>query len=181
VRSLSPEEQALWSRVTASITPLSREKVAAKAPVAAVVEGAAAPVPAAAKVRGRVPRPRPEPASPTPRRHTIHGNLDGHWERRLKNGTVPVDRTLDLHGHTLERAWEAIDAALERAIAGGDRVILLVTGHHRPGEPPVQRGKIRATVHDWLAVSRHSERIAAVRSAHRRHGGGGSLYLILRR
>ena len=36
-------------------------------------------------------------------------------------------------------------------------------------------------VHDWLAVSRHAPRIAAVRAAHGRHGGGGSLYIILRR
>jgi DNA-nicking Smr family endonuclease len=32
-----------------------------------------------------------------------------------------------------------------------------------------------------LAASRHSSRIAAVRGAHRRHGGGGSLYIILRK
>jgi len=115
------------------------------------------------------------------RRVTIHGNLDSHWERRLKGGTIAVDRTLDLHGYNLDQAYEALDEALERAINAGDRVLLLVTGHHRPGEAPVQRGKIRAAVHDWLAVSRHAERIAAVRSAHRRHGGGGSLYLILRR
>jgi DNA-nicking Smr family endonuclease len=88
---------------------------------------------------------------------------------------------LDLHGLSLDAAWDAIDAALERAIGAGDRVLLLITGHARPGEPPVQRGRIRAAVHDWLAVSRHAPRIAAVRGAHRRHGGGGSLYIILRR
>ena len=71
--------------------------------------------------------------------------------------------------------------AVRSAIARGDRVILLITGHARPGEPPVQRGRIRAAVHDWLAVSRHAGRIAAVRGAHRRHGGGGSLYIVLRR
>ena len=88
---------------------------------------------------------------------------------------------LDLHGHSLDRAWQAIDLGLERAIAAGDRVLLLVTGHARPGEPPVPRGKIRAAVNDWLAASRHAPNIAAVRGAHRRHGGGGSLYIILRR
>jgi DNA-nicking Smr family endonuclease len=81
----------------------------------------------------------------------------------------------------LDSAWRAIDRELEQAIARGDRVLLLVTGHHRPGDPPVERGRIRAAVHDWLAVSRHAPAIAAVRGAHRRHGGGGSLYLILRR
>ena len=96
-------------------------------------------------------------------------------------GKVEPDRTLDLHGHSLDRAWEAIDRALERSIAAGDRVLLLITGHERKGEPPLERGRIRAAVHDWLAVSRHSSRIAAVRGAHRRHGGGGSLYIILRR
>ena len=82
---------------------------------------------------------------------------------------------------TLDQAWDAIDRGLDHAIARGDRVVLLVTGHHRPGEPPIQRGKIRAAVHDWLAASRHARDIAAVRAAHRRHGGGGSLYLVLRR
>jgi DNA-nicking Smr family endonuclease len=81
----------------------------------------------------------------------------------------------------LDAAWQTIDHALEDAIAAGERVVLLITGHHRPGDPPIARGRIRAAVHDWLAVSRHAAKIAAVRGAHPRHGGGGSLYLILRR
>lgn len=174
MRKLSPEEDELWSRVTATIRPLSREPVAPPLPSHAV------PPVTSPRVQGRVPPPRPVPPA-SPPRTTVHGGLDGHWERRLRGGTVQVDRTLDLHGHSLDAAWDAIDRTLERAIAAGDRVLLLVTGHHRPGEPPVQRGKIRAAVHDWLAVSRHSDRISAVRTAHKRHGGGGSLYLILRR
>jgi DNA-nicking Smr family endonuclease len=182
MRSLSPEEAALWARVTASITPLSREGTTT-APIAlpeSTTAISAAVSPSVRQAKGRVPPVRPVTAAPV-RRATIHGNLDSHWERRLKSGNIPVDRTIDLHGHSLERAYDALDAALERAVLTGDRVLLLITGHHRPGEPPIQRGKIRAAVHDWLAISRHAERIAAVRSAHRRHGGGGSLYLILRR
>ena len=91
------------------------------------------------------------------------------------------DRILDLHGMNLDTAWRAIDRTLEQAINAGERVILLITGHNRPGEAPVERGRIRSAVHDWLAASRHARGIAAVRSAHRRHGGGGSLYIILRR
>jgi DNA-nicking Smr family endonuclease len=82
---------------------------------------------------------------------------------------------------SLDGAWTAIDRLLEQAIGRGDRVLLLITGHARKGEPPIRRGKIRAAVHDWLAASRHASRIAAVRNAHPRHGGGGSLYIILRR
>lgn len=127
--------------------------------------------------------PRPEPAQATRSKPVsiAERTLDGSWDKKLRGGTVEPDRVLDLHGMNLDSAWAAIDRGLEQAIARGDRVLLLITGHHRPGEPPVQRGRIRAAVHDWLAASRHARNIAAVRGAHRRHGGGGSLYLILKR
>ncbi len=171
--SLSAEEAELWARVTATIRPLSREPLAQPKP-----DPTAAPAP---RPRGRVPPPRPVPA-PAPARPThAAATLDGSWDKKLRSGTVAPDRVVDLHGLNLERAWHAIDRALDQAVAGGDRVVLLITGHHRPGDPPVERGRIRAAVHDWLAASRHAPRIAAVRGAHVRHGGGGSLYLILRR
>ena len=166
----------MWARVTASIRPLSRDRPEdepAEAP----------PAPTADKVAvGKPTRPPPpRPPAPPPRRHVIANTLDGGWDKRLKSGSVEPDRILDLHGHNLDQAWEAIDRALETAIARGERVMLLITGHARKGDPPVERGRIRAAVNDWLTISRHSSRIAAVRQAHRRHGGGGSLYLILRR
>ena len=165
----------MWARVTASIRPLSRD-----APEVETVEVAPPAKPTVAKAKAAPPPPR-RPLAPPPRRHAIQNTLDGGWDRRLKSGSVEPDRTLDLHGHNLDQAWEAIDRALETAIARGERVLLLITGHERKGEPPVERGRIRAAVNDWLTISRHSSRIAAVRQAHRRHGGGGSLYLILRR
>lgn len=115
-----------------------------------------------------------------PRPHSA-ATLDSTWDRKLHAGAVVPDRVLDLHGRNLDQAWRAIDDALESAIANQERVVLLITGHQRVGAPPVERGRIRAAVHDWLAASRHSGRIAAVRGAHRRHGGAGSLYIILRK
>ena len=99
----------------------------------------------------------------------------------MRGGAVDPDRVVDLHGMSLDHAWQAIDRALDQALSRGERLVLLITGHHRPGEPPIRRGAIRAAVHDWLAASRHAGNIAAVRAAHRRHGGGGSLYIVLRR
>ena len=174
MRSLSPEEAELWARVTATIRPLSREMASeaeSERTQAEIHQEASRPKPATV-------RKSPPPAPQRPRPGTT---LDGSWDRKLEAGAVRPDRVLDLHGHDLERAWSAIDSALERAIEAGERVLLLITGHSRPGDPPVRRGRIRAVVHDWLAVSRHAARIAAVRPAHARHGGGGSLYIILRR
>jgi DNA-nicking Smr family endonuclease len=176
VRSLNPDEAELWARVTATIRPLSREPLP-KSPEPAPEAPRPTPPPIARRAKG--PAPRRAPAPPAPPRPGA--TLDGTWDRKLSSGSVAPDRVLDLHGHDLDAAWTAIDRALEQAVDGGERVLLLITGHARPGDPPVQRGKIRAAVHDWLAVSRHAGRIAAVRGAHPRHGGGGSLYIILRR
>lgn len=172
MRSLSAEESALWSRVAATIRPLSRDKADTELPPATapatkpmVIKSAARPVPVpTAAVRAR-------PGT----------TLDSSWDRSLRSGSVEPDRTVDLHGMSLDGAWLAIDRALDSAIARGDRLLLLITGHQRSGEPPIRRGAIRAAVHDWLAASRHAGEIAAVRGAHRRHGGGGSLYIVLRR
>ena len=173
MRSLNPDEAELWARVTATIRPLSR-KPTPEPQTEPEPQSDVKPPPAAAK-----PARKPPPAPlPKPRPGTT---LDGTWDRKLQSGSVTPDRVVDLHGHNLDRAWNAIDSGLERAIEAGERVVLLITGHSRPGAPPVQRGRIRAAVHDWLAASRHASKIAAVRPAHGRHGGGGSLYIILRR
>ncbi len=169
----------MWAKVAATIRPLSREL-----PLEAAAS-VASPAPSAptkpVAPRGRIPAPRAVVPTPIARQTLQSATLDGSWDKRLRSGTISPDRTLDLHGHRLDGAWSAIDHMLERAIAAGDRVVLLITGHERRGEPPVARGRIRAAVHDWLASSRHAAHIAAVRAAHRRHGGGGSLYIILRR
>jgi DNA-nicking Smr family endonuclease len=184
VRSLTPDESALWARVAATIRPLSRE-VNLKSSLerggepAKLVEGPHAgsrgstvgPLHHGALRRGPPPRSGEE----------LKGTLDGTWDRRLSSGSIEPDRMVDLHGMSLDGAWQAIDRALDQAIARGERVLLLITGHQRSGEPPVRRGAIRAAVHDWLRASRHAGEIASVRAAHRRHGGGGSLYIVLRR
>lgn len=177
MRVLDPEEAELWARVTATIRPLSRNPAQAPAEAGPTDDREAARRPAPARPKGPSPRRAAQPPA-QPRPGTT---LDSSWDKRLRSGSVQPDRIVDLHGLNLDGAWQRIDTALERAIAAGDRVLLLITGHERPGEPPIERGRIRAAVHDWLAVSRHASEIAAVRGAHRRHGGGGSLYIILRR
>ena len=66
----------------------------------------------------------------------------------------------------------------------GARLVLVIAGKPRPAEAADRgsaRGAIRAKLLDWLAHGSHASRIAAVRGAHRKHGGAGAVYVVLRR
>ncbi len=174
---LSPEEGALWARVIASVRPIERRAARAIQPPRPKA------VPGPVAVRAPSPVRAQPPAPPSVKATPPADTLDGGWDRRLARGTVAPDLSVDLHGHTLASAYAVLDSGLERAIRGGARVMLLVTGKPprvRAEGGPV-RGAIRAAVGDWLAASRHADAIAAVRGAHPRHGGAGALYIILRR
>jgi len=128
----------------------------------------------------------PKPPSNTPNRPPPRGGggLDSHWDRRLKAGELAPELTLDLHGHGLERAYDRLMDGMAQARSMDARSVLVVTGKPRGGEAAdrgERRGAIRAKILDWLAASEHGGAIAAVRNAHRRHGGDGALYIVLKR
>lgn len=185
-RGLTSGEQAAWAHLAASVRPLPGKK----RPEAQMV--AAPPASAKPAVPGVPPRPAkpvakprtPAPPPPRPAAKPESPGLDSHWDRRVKAGRLEPELTLDLHGHSLETAYDRIMAGLDQARMMGAKVVLVVAGRERPVDPAdrmAKRGAIRAKLLDWLAASRHADAITAVRQAHIRHGGGGALYLILKR
>ncbi|MEC7817739.1 MAG: Smr/MutS family protein [Pseudomonadota bacterium] len=186
-RGLSAEEAAAWEKVAATVKPLDPQPIAVPTKRLHAVSSQPetnAPPPKAAAVPKRKTPQRSEPAASLPPTQTRQTGLDSHWERRLKGGTLAPDFTLDLHGHGLDAAYSRLMSGVAQARAMEARTILLVTGRPRPvaaADRGSSRGAIRAKVLDWLAASSHHSAIAAVRSAHRRHGGEGALYIILKR
>ncbi|CAN5506824.1 Smr/MutS family protein [soil metagenome] len=191
-RPLTADEAALWRRVMDSVRPIPK-RVAAKPKVTKAAPASLAPkaikTPPDLDLRAALlekawkePSGRARVESLAPVRPAAN-TLDGSWDRQLLRGTVSPDSSIDLHGHSLQSAYGLLDEGLSRAISRGDRVLLLVTGKppRAESERPHARGAIRAAVGDWLASSRHSANIAAVRGAHPRHGGTGALYIVLRR
>jgi DNA-nicking Smr family endonuclease len=173
-RRLGAEERALWEKVVASVRPLHPQAAPPSVPEDVPPDR----LPQSPPRQKHKPSPPPQAALPAAPSNT----LDKSWDRRLGRGLAQPEMTVDLHGHNLATAHSHLDARLQQAIEAGVRVLLLITGKPPQGaERPVARGAIRAAVGDWLAVSRHASRIAAVRNAHPRHGGAGALYIILRR
>lgn len=201
-RGLTAEEAAAWAQVAQTVRPLKLARARNRPVPAAPVQPAPsppAPSPpalapidleralATARLAART-QPSIESAiavqmadrSARPAR----GGLDSHWDRRFRSGAIEPDFKLDLHGHTLDQAHDRLDAGLAQAKALGARVVLVIAGKPRPvdaADRASHRGAIRAKLLDWLAAGPHGSSIAAVRSAHRRHGGEGALYLVLKK
>ncbi|GGZ12178.1 Smr/MutS family protein [Novosphingobium colocasiae] len=182
-RGLSDEDARHWAALARTVTPLHPRKPAPRPspqpPAPAPID---APVPVR-KVKGRVPPPLPPRPVATPQSDApLH--LDGSWEKRIAKGTLAPDFSLDLHGHGLDAAYQRLIHGLTQAKAMGARVVLVVAGKPRDADAMDrgnQRGAIRAKIADWLHASDHGPDIVALRGAHRRHGGPGALYVILRK
>jgi DNA-nicking Smr family endonuclease len=181
-RGLSESEAAAWARLAATVAPLDPSPQGEGHPEK---RDGGAPSPAPELPRRARPRaPLRQPAAGSPARAGEERGLDSHWERRLRAGSLAPDFTLDLHEHSLEQAYQRLLGGLDLARESGARLVLVIAGRERPGpaaDRVGQRGAIRAKLLDWLAASRHAAAIAAIRPAHRRHGGAGALYIVLRR
>lgn len=200
-RRLAPDEAALWEMVARTVKPLHppRQRQDDRPPLAE--RPLPQPAPAAALRRADAgPRKGPAPAksagtaqpSPAP---TPSETLDGAWDRRIASGRLKPDRTIDLHGLSLEAARHRLYDLVAASDARGERVLLVITGKGQmPGPAPADlmpglggahgggtRGAIRVSLPRWIGEAGLSGRIAAVRRAHPRHGGAGAVYLILKR
>jgi DNA-nicking Smr family endonuclease len=159
-RQPTPAEIALWRRAMGEAEPPAETPPAAK-PV---------PVP---KALARAPQAVPAPVALDPQRPI---GLDRRSWLRLKRGQVTIEETIDLHGLTQEQAHARLGRFLAEAQQGGLRCVLVVTGRGL-----VHGGVLRHMVPRWLNEAPNRERVLAFAPAQPKHGGGGALYILIRR
>ena len=108
-RGLSEEESEAWEKLAATVTPM-HPAIARPKP-----DTAKPPPPKQPKPRKQQPaKPVPVPPRVEPK-PTPPGNLDSHWDRRLKSGALQPDLTLDLHGYNLDAAYDRLAQGLSRS------------------------------------------------------------------
>jgi len=167
-RRPSEAELALWRRAMSDARPLAEQPPAP--PVAKE------PQPAEARPAPRRSQPavaRPYGRALDPQRPI---DLDRRSWLRLKRGHVELERTLDLHGQTQERAHQRLSAFVADAHARGSRCVLVVTGKGLESG-----GTLRHMVPRWLNEEPNRARVVAFCPAQPRHGGSGALYVLIRR
>lgn len=170
------EDQILWQRVTQRVTPLPGRPLRLS-PLPTVKKPADA-VKSALKTSQNMHSAHPLlPAakllSPIDLREGVRAGLDGRTQRRLFNGDVPIDRRLDLHGHTAARAEVKLKTFIEDAAYAECRCVLVITGKGA--------GVLNSHVPEWLKRAPLSGLVLALAQARQADGGSGAFYVLLRR
>ena len=170
------EDKILWQRVTEHVTPMPGR-----------LRKTAAPTPArqsAKTLDGALKKPQSRPviaaptspatlAKPVDLRQGDRAGLDQRTQRRLFRGDVPIERRLDLHGHTAARAQVRLQSFIEDAACSGCRCVLVITGKGA--------GVLQSHVPSWLKRAPLSGLVLALAQARWRDGGSGAFYVLLRR
>ena len=114
------------------------------------------------------------------------GYLEGgdlQWNRRLlrrlRKGRFAVQAELDLHGHSQQEARRDLHRFLGECVSRGLTCIRIIhgQGHHSPNQTPVLKKRLP----EWLCWRQNAQYVAAFTSAPRLDGGGGALYVLLRK
>ena len=174
IRRLTIEERELWERLRRSVRPL-RPKPEPVLSAHLTADPEAAPPRAAAGEPSKTVAPRlpVNPAAPPLVR------LEERTRRRLARGLTEIDGRIDLHGMRQERAYSALIGFLRHSQLRGSKLVLVITGKGRESDDA--RGVLRHAVPAWLARPDFRTLVVGFEEAGRRHGGGGALYVRLRR
>ncbi len=168
-RGLSGQDRADWAAFAHSIAALPGHAVPdlpeIATPPAAPRAAPIAPPPAIAPPK--IAPPLDIGAAPA--------GLDGATWTRLRAGRVRPTRTLDLHGHTTDRAFHALLGFVQTAHADRVRCIEVITGRGA-GEAG---GVIRRELPMWLNLA--ALRPLVLAAVHPHPANPGAVRLLLRR
>ena len=102
--------------------------------------------------------------------------ISGAQMGELKSGTMKIEATLDLHGLTQREAHRELDYFMAKQTARGARLLLIITGKGKD-----LQGVLRQQLPGWLMTGEWARHILTIHPAHRRHGGDGATYVLLRK
>jgi DNA-nicking Smr family endonuclease len=191
-RTLRPDEQEIWHAVARTARPLHPQGYLPEpSSIASHIENA--PV----SIQSPLPKfhigQKAQAAGPTAKIAPIFADhlasaplrMDAKTHAKMTRGKMSPQAKIDLHGMTLDQAHPALMSFIFSAHSGGLRLVLVITGKgkSRPDHGPIPQtmGILRGQVPRWLHMPPLSGVVLQVTEAHVTHGGGGALYVYLRR
>lgn len=200
-KDLTSEDHYLWKKVTDTVKPqrerlvdtvsLSDQDLFASAMKGNVIfkAGKQPAIKTISPLRSIKAKPQTAYTTSPTLPEIIH--MDRKTKSRFARGMRNIDGRIDLHGMTQQQAYDVLLAFIGRARASGWKTVLVITGKGAPSldddrsmyfemgrEAP---GVLRRKVPQWLSELEMRQFIIGYDRAAPNHGGGGALYVRIRR
>lgn len=167
-------DDTLWDAIKKTVKPLRRQTL----PGAAAPPGGKA-APRALKQKTAL-RAMPPPAPPRTKLPPL-ADLDRRARSRIARGSIGIEGRLDLHGYQQAAAKERLRRFLHEAQSREQSLVLVITGKGTVASPDGERGVLKRQVPLWLAQPEFRALVIGFEAAAASHGGGGALYVRVRR
>ncbi|WP_273756385.1 Smr/MutS family protein [Bartonella sp. MM73XJBT] len=177
---LTPQDRLLWERVCRTIRPLHGKLYSSLTKDAASIDNAKqrlAPMFSLSQENTQKQTVVKTEKETLARAHKIHF-FDRAAYRKIAKGHYPIEARLDLHGCMQEEAYFFLKKFLQSSQQNGLRYVLVITGK---GRSPGSAAALYKFVPHWLSTPTFRYYVHAFEQAARQHGGGGALYIWLRR
>ncbi len=102
--------------------------------------------------------------------------IDKNSDKKLSKGKFKIDYRLDLHGMTLDQAYEKLKFLFELSENKNFKCLLIITGKGLHSKDKT----IKSSIIEWFAEPRFANKIIKYVDAHVKDGGSGALYVLLR-
>ena len=101
--------------------------------------------------------------------------------RRIKNGKIIIEGTLDLHGYSLKEAESRLKLYVKDGLRQKKRLLLIITGKGSNSKPNIHGKKqtIKSEINKWLLEDFYRDKVQYISRALDKHGGEGAYYFFL--
>ena len=156
---ITEDDDELWNKMTEDVTPIEKQPRQSK--------------------RSNVYKTQTKPLSvhthPSsyPTKRIVGNEMDRNTEKKLNRGHMPIEGRLDLHGMNIDQAQEGLNSFLVQSYNSQKRCVLVITGKGK--------GILKRYVTEWLEQQPLKTMILRTVVAQPKDGGGGALYVYLRK
>ena len=105
-------------------------------------------------------------------------NLNNHTKKKVDKGKYYIDATLDLHGYTLDSAYDKLIDFIIKNYNLANKCLLIITGWGSTNKN--NSNSIKSNFSKWLQNEQIAKIILYYREAINSHGGKGAFYVLLK-
>ncbi len=208
-KQLTDADKRLWDRVKATLTPIHAERFSANLEDSTQLSEPDQPLMNTQQVDKSAPELKPQLVSPPkPQAKKSRANkgktapdyspskpvvppipplspLNKKERKKVaRGGKGYIDARIDLHGLTQYQAHQRLTSFIYQSQAMGYSLVLVITGKGLDNSKSPygdDRGVLRRMVPQWLSLPDMRSCVIGFDQAHVSHGGGGALYVRIRK